>query len=486
MVFIAREKIDINIYKFYTNIVNKYLKGGKNMDRMADILGRVGTWCGQNKYLSAIKNAFQSFMPLIIAGAVGVLWSNVLVNTDSGLGAIWKPIMVLEFLNPAFDAINFAAISCITVGITFGIAQEIGSRNLGQEKAGYFPGMLGVAAWLSITQTNYNYALVDTAKKTLELTKKGELQLFTGISEDALGASGLCTGMIVGIVSIELFCWLVKKDSLKIRMPETVPIGIARVFEDLVPAIITIVIIALCGLTCNIISENLTGNVLYLNDIIRTSIQGPLSSIGASLPGIIVIYLIIMLFWLVGIHGNNMLSAVKESLFTPLALQNMENYKAHKTVENISTMQWLQMTGEFGGSGVTIGLVVAILIFSTREDNYAVATLSIVPSLFNINETVIFGIPMVLNPILGIPFVLAPIITITIGYVLTLINFCPKVVLIAPWTTPPIIFGFIATGANPLGAVTQGILLVVSVLVYTPFFIIYERMQNKQVTGVAQ
>ena len=171
MVFIAREKIDINIYKFYTNIVNKYLKGGKNMDRMADILGRVGTWCGQNKYLSAIKNAFQSFMPLIIAGAVGVLWSNVLVNTDSGLGAIWKPIMVLEFLNPAFDAINFAAISCITVGITFGIAQEIGSRNLGQEKAGYFPGMLGVAAWLSITQTNYNYALVDTAKKTLELTK---------------------------------------------------------------------------------------------------------------------------------------------------------------------------------------------------------------------------------------------------------------------------------------------------------------------------
>ena len=450
------------------------------MDKMADILGRVGAWCGQNKYLSAIKNAFQTFMPLTIAGAIGVLWSNVLVNAESGLGALWKPIMALKFLNPAFDAVNFATICCITIGITFGVAQEIGSWNLGQEKAGYFPGIVGVVSLLSITQTSHDYALVNTTTKALELTEKGELQLFAGISEDALGATGLFTGMIVAIISVELFCWLIKKNGLKIRMPETVPSGIAHAFENLIPAIITVVIVAFCGLACNLISENLTGNVLYLNDVIKTSIQKPLSAIGASLPGVIIIYLAIMLFWLVGIHGNNMLSAIKESLFTPLALQNMENYRAHKTVENIFTLQWLQMTGEFGGSGVTIGLVIAILIFSRREDNRAVATLSIVPGLFNINETVTFGIPMVLNPILGIPFVLAPIVTIVIAYVLTLMNFCPKVVLIAPWTTPPIIFGFVATGANPMGAVTQAILLVVSILVYTPFLIIYERMQNRQ------
>lgn len=450
------------------------------MDKMADILGRVGAWCGQNKYLFAIKNAFQTFMPLTIAGAVGVLWSNVLVNAESGLGALWKPVMALNFLNPAFDAVKFATISCITIGITFSVAQEIGSWNLGQEKAGYFPGIVGVVSLLSITQTSHDYALVNTTTKVLELTEKGELQLFAGISEDALGATGLFTGMIVAIISVELFCWLTKKNSLKIRMPETVPSGIARAFENLIPAIITVVIVALCGLACNLISENLTGNVLYLNDVIKTAIQKPLSVIGASLPGVIVIYLAIMLFWLVGIHGSNMLSAIKESLFTPLALQNMENYRAHKTVENIFTLQWLQMTGEFGGSGVTIGLVIAILIFSRREDNRAVATLSIVPGLFNINETVTFGIPMVLNPILGIPFVLAPIVTIIIAYVLTLMNFCPKAVLIAPWTTPPIIFGFVATGANPMGALTQAILLVVSILVYTPFLIIYERMQNRQ------
>ena len=187
-----------------------------------------------------------------------------------------------------------------------------------------------------------------------------------------------------------------------------------------------------------------------------------------------------MLFWLVGIHGNNMLSAVKEALFTPLALENVEAFNKGETPKNIINMYALQMWGEFGGSGVTIGLVIAIMIFGKREDNKAIATLSLVPGLFNINETVTFGIPMVLNPILGIPFVVAPLITIIIGYVLTVIGFCPVACLTVPWTTPPIVFGFLTCGANVMGAVTQAILIVVSTVIYTPFLIAYEKYQNKQ------
>ena len=143
-------------------------------------------------------------------------------------------------------------------------------------------------------------------------------------------------------------------------------------------------------------------------------------------------------------------------------------------------MYFLQMCGEFGGSGVTIGLVIAIIIFGKREDNKAIASLSLVPGLFNINETVTFGIPMVLNPILGIPFVFACLVTILVGYVLTVIGFCPVACLTVPWTTPPIVFGFLATGANVMGAVTQAILIVVSTVIYTPFLIAYEKYQNKQ------
>ena len=448
------------------------------MDKMADVLGRVGAWCGQNKYLSAIKNAFQTFMPLTIAGAIGVLWCNVLVNADSGLGLFWEPIMALEFINPAFSAMQFATISCITVGVTYGIAQEIGESN---GETGYFAGLLGLACWLSVTQSGFsNYALVEGADKAAKvvLSDAGAMTTFTGISGNALGATGLFTGMIVGIVSIEIFCALRKVDKLKLKMPESVPPGVARAFEVLIPAVITLAIIAIIGR----LAEMATGQ--YLNDLISTYIQGPLGAIGASIPGVIVIYILIGLFWLVGIHGNNMLAAVKEAIFTPIMLENIETFSktndAHSDELGIFAMAWLQMFGEFGGSGVTIGLVISILVFGKREDNRTIAGISSVPALFNINETVTFGIPLVLNPILGIPFVLTPLATIMVGYILTVIGFCPKAVINTPWTTPPILHGFLTTGANVMGAVSQAIALVVSIVVYAPFLIAYERFQNKQ------
>ena len=420
------------------------------MDKMADVLGRAGAWCGQNKYLSAIKNAFQNFMPLTIAGAIGVLWCNVLVNESTGLGIFFKPIMALEFLNPAFQAVNFCTISCITVGITLGIAQEIGVWNMGAEKAGYIPGLVGLAAWLSVTNTSH---MVEGAKEA-----------FTGIAGNELGATGLFTGMIIGVLSVELFCFFEKQDALKIKMPEQVPPGVARAFEVLVPATITLIITACIGSAY----YNITG--LYLNDIIKNSIQDPLGSLGATVPGFIVLYLVIMLFWLVGIHGNNMVSAVKESIFTPLALENVEKFNKGEKPTNIINMYFLQMCGEFGGSGVTIGLVIAIMIFGKREDNKAIASLSLIPGLFEINETVTFGIP----------FVLTSIVLEIVGYVLTVIGFCPVACLTVPWTTPPIVFGFLACGANVMGAVTQAILIAISVVIYTPFLISYEKYQIKQ------
>jgi PTS system cellobiose-specific IIC component len=451
-------------------VSKKYFKGGKNMDKMADTLGRVGAWCAQNKYLSSIKNAFQTYMPMTIAGAIGVLWCNVLVSANDGaLGSIFEPIMALDFLNPAFAAVQFATISCITVGITFGIAQEIGVWNLTADKAGYFPGLLGLASWLSVTQNSYAIEGSETA--------------FSGLSGSALGATGLFTGMVIAVLSVEIFCWLSKKEALKIKMPETVPPGVARAFEVLVPAFITLTLISFIGLIANQFN-NANGQMLYLNDII-IQFMDPIVNVGASLPGVFVIYILIMLFWLVGIHGNNMLAAVKETLFTPLGIANMEAFNEGKDPENIFTMQWLQMFGEFGGSGCTIGLVIAIFIFSKRADNRAVATLSIVPGLFNINETVTFGIPMVLNPILGIPFIFTPFICIVIGYILTIIGFCPKTIAIAPWTTPPLLFGFIATGSI-MGAVSQGIAIVASILCFAPFLIAYERQQNKEAAAAAE
>lgn len=435
------------------------------MDKLADVLGRVGAWAGQNKILSSIKNAFQTFMPLTIAGAVGLLWSNVLVNSSTGLGGIFPPIMALEFLNPAFSAVFDATISCITLGVTYGIAQEFAEQS---GEKGYFPGLVGLSAFLAVTPRSID-ALVDGEVVTT----------VSGYATGFFGATGLFTGMIMGLLASAIYCKLRTLDSLKIKMPEQVPPGVAKAFEVMVPAIITLIIAGLVGLA----SDLMFG--LPINSVIFTYVQTPMMKIGSSLGGVVVIYTFIMLFWFVGIHGNNMLSAVKETLFTPLILENVEMFNngvpSTSDEMNIFGMAWLQMFAEFGGSGVTLGLVFSIFIFGRREDNRAIAALSVVPGAFNINETVTFGIPMVLNPILGIPFIIAPTINIIFGYIITLIGFCPKAVLVTPWTTPPILFGFLTTGGNWRGAVSQFLALVLCTVVYAPFLIAYEKYQNKQV-----
>ena len=121
------------------------------MDAFAEKLGRIGAWCCQNKYLNAIKNAFQNYMPATISGAIGILWTNVLVNSSTGLGAIWEPIMALEVINPIFSAMQFATISCITIGITMLLAQEIGEAN---GETGAYPAVLGFVMWLCVTPTS--------------------------------------------------------------------------------------------------------------------------------------------------------------------------------------------------------------------------------------------------------------------------------------------------------------------------------------------
>ena len=462
------------------------------MDAFADKLGRVGAWCGQNKYLNAIKNGFQNFMPATISGAVGVLWTNVLVNSSTGLGAIWKPIMALEVLNPIFAAMQYATISCITIGVTMLVASEIAEAN---GETGAYPAVLGFILWMMVTPTSFaakdlgasyidakgishGFSLGQFINVTGEAAKHkitADSFSYSGIMSSYTGATGLFTGLIVAIVGMELYNMFRKNDSLKIKMPEQVPPGVARAFEVLIPTCLTAIVVGAVGLVCQLA----TG--AELNALIYNVIQKPLQNIiGNNLVAVCIMYVIIMLFWCVGIHGNNMVAAVKEPIFRPLLYANTAAYTAHHEIPYVMNLTMIQMFAEFGGSGVTIGLVIAILIFSKREDNRTIAGISIVPGLFNINETMTFGIPLVLNPILDIPFILAPVVTVIIGYILVSSGFCPKIVLEVPWTMPPVLFGFVATGGKPMGAVAQLIVLAASTLIYIPFLIAYEKYQAKQ------
>ena len=296
------------------------------------------------------------------------------------------------------------------------------------------------------------------------------------INEQYTGANGLFTGLIVGIVGLEIYNFYRKKEVLRISMPEQIPPGITRSFEVLIPTVLTCFTVGLISLFVQILSGS------DMNALIYSTLQLPLEHIiGDNLLAVCILYMITMLFWCVGIHGNNLVSAIKEPIFRTLLYTNMAAYKNGQAIPHIFNLTFLQMFGEFGGSGCTIGLLIAIMIFSKREDNRTIAGISFVPALFNINETVTFGIPLVLNPILDMPFIFAPVLCIITGYILTVIGFCPRVVVEVPWTTPPLIMGFLATGGSWRGAVSQLIVIAVATLVYLPFLLIYERTQERGV-----
>ena len=152
-----------------------------------------------------------------------------------------------------------------------------------------------------------------------------------------------------------------------------------------------------------------TGHTLNTN--IYNLIQFPLQLMaGDNLIAVLVLYFIILLFWVVGFHGKNLMLPIVESLYRPLLYINMAAFNAGlrgKDIPYVFNSMMFQMFGEVGGSGCTLGLVLYILIFSRRHDNRLIANISLFPSLANINETVIFGMPIVLNPLLSIPFILA-------------------------------------------------------------------------------
>ncbi|MDD3810170.1 MAG: PTS transporter subunit EIIC [Erysipelotrichaceae bacterium] len=428
------------------------------MERFQEVLIKFGTAASENKYLKCIKNAFQTFLPFTIIGAIGVLWSHVIVNANTGLGALIPQVMALQFLNPAFNALNFCTIGCISAGIVFLVGSELAKEN---KQSGTFGGILAFIAFISVTNTAT--VVSDEAGNVIATVR--------GIFSGSLGSTGMFTAMIMAVIAVELFSKLYSVDALKIKMPEQVPPGVARSFEYLIPAFLVLLVTALLGLAC----VNLTGN--YLNDLIFNLVQQPLLKIGGSLPGILVFLTVSCMFWSVGLHGDNMIGGVLEPIIVTLMLENTAAVEAGLAPTNIINYSFYRAFMATGGTGAMLSLTLAMFLLARRDENKSVARLAIVPNMFNIGEVNMFGFPVVLNPLLIIPFILAPIASVIFGYVVTAMGLCPVMFIQVPWTMPPFLMGFLASGGNFMGGLFQLLGIVVGMAVYLPFVKMYERQQ---------
>ena len=380
-------------------------------DRLIDALGSFATRFNSYRYIMAIKASFITLMPVIIVGAFSVLISNMVLDAKNGL-ASFPALAFLADLKPITTSINYATLSFLNIGAVFLIGIELGRIN-GIKTL--FPGLLAIICFISVTPT------------TLQMMVDGQMHLVTDVlAKQFSDTKSLFLGMFIAILSVEIYCRLENVERLKIKMPDTVPPNVSASFSALIPAIITVSAIATFGFVFHQASG------MYLYDAVYRVVQQPLESVVQSLWGILLLMFVAQLFWVIGIHGNQMIKPIREPLLLGAILVNMNAFEQGKEVPNIITMPFWDVYMSIGGSGLTIGLLTAVMLATKRKEMREIAKLSFGPGLFNINEPVIFGMPIMLNPILAIPFIITPLVTGTIGYFATLTGFAGKAVVMVP------------------------------------------------------
>lgn len=437
------------------------MENSKFMDRLSDTLGKVAVKVNSYSYIVAIKNAFTTLTPVIITGAFGTLFSAMVFNSTQGLAKI-PSLSWLEQFNPISSAISYVTLSFLTIYAVFLIGIEL-AKIKGEESV--FAGIVAIMSYLAVVPT---FLLYNHNDEVLTITNV--------LRKEFTDTKGLFLGIIVSILSVEIYTRLQKSEMLKIKMPDTVPANVSKSFSALFPTFLTVGSVTLIGW----LIHALTGQ--YIFDIIYNLVQRPLEAVAQGLPGLLIMMLVAQLFWVIGIHGNQMIKPVREPLLLAAIATNTEAFLSGtpvKELPNIITMPFWDMYMSMGGSGVTIGLVIAIFIVGKKGSMREIAKLSAAPGLFNINEPLIFGTPIVLNPILAIPFIITPLITGSIGYFFTYIGFAGKAAVMVPWPFPPLINGYVATAGDWGAVITQLICIVAATLIYLPFVSISMKQEEQ-------
>uniref|UniRef100_UPI003703BC53 PTS sugar transporter subunit IIC n=1 Tax=Robertmurraya sp. TaxID=2837525 RepID=UPI003703BC53 len=269
------------------------------------------------------------------------------------------------------------------------------------------------------------------------------------------------------------------KKNIVIKMPDSVPPAVSKSFVALVPGFIVITIIFLIRLVIEYFG------ISSIHDVVQLVLGKPLGLLGGSLIGSIVAYMLIMMLWSAGLHGTNIVAGVLSPVWLMATEENQIAFRAGEELPNIFTSQFFEVFVNIGGTGATFGLAMLMLFWAKSQQMKALGKLSAGPGTFMINEPIIFGTPIVMNPLLIVPFFLTPIVLIVVTYYSMKLGLVAKPAGIAiPWTTPPIIGGYLATGGKISGAVMQAVNVVIALAIYFPFFRMWDKMKQQEEGGV--
>lgn len=411
---------------------------------------------GNQVHLRSLRDAFTTIMPMFIMAGFAVLVNNVIFPLFAKDASLLK---LQVFGNTITNGtLNIASLLMAAL-ISYFLAKNKGFQN---------PiGAVPVALAVLVTMMAVSYMIVPDGGKD-PVSVSGIL------TYGALGTKGMFGGIIVGLLATEFYMVLANNKRLQINLGDMVPPAVGKAFSSLIPSMITLTVFAV--LSTLLISVFNTDLIV----LISKWVQEPLRTVNTSLPGYLLIYSFGNLLFTFGIHQ----SVINGVLLDPLMLvnmnENMSAVQAGKEAPHILNANFTTVYAQMGGTGMTIGLIIAVLIFIKFKPYRDVAKLSTAPGIFEINEPIIFGLPIVFNLPMIIPFVLSPVIGALIGYFATAIGFVKPLAYLVPWTTPPLISGFVGSGGDFKVVIVQVIIIVAVTAFYLPFLKISERVSRIQ------
>ena len=432
------------------------LKQGSRRQRFIDQFTNIAFKIGNQVYLRSLRDAFAIIMPLFILAGIGVLVNNV----------VFPWVLHGQMLT------NFQYFGTYITNGTLNVAGLLLAPTIGYCLARNKNYVNKISA--AVMALGTLIIMMPNTVPVTPLAAKKAVEVSGVLTFQNVGTTGMFAGIIIGLVATELFMTLSKLKKLQINLSDAVPSAVAGSFNTMIPALITMSLFAALAaiLTAGFHTDLIT--------LITNVIQEPLRRVNTSLPGLLLIYGTGNLLFSFGIHQ----AVINGTLLDPVLLinmnKNMAAYAASQHIPYIINNVFRDTFGMLGGTGSTICLLIATLLFSKSRASRDITKLSFVPSLFNINEPVIFGYPIVFNFALIIPFVLMPGLGISIAYFFTAIGWMNRVVVMVPWTTPPLLNSYLATGGDWRAPVIQGFTLILGVLIYWPFLKISERVAAKQ------
>lgn len=394
------------------------------------------------KGIQAIKDGMVYSMPLLIIGSIFLILANFPVQAVADALAASG---ITGLLNQAYGAtFNISAMIAV-IGISYNYVKSEGQEPLSGA-------ITALAVFLLLQPSSV-------------ITANGDV-IGNMINKDWTAGKGMIGAIIIGLVVGAAYSWFLKKN-IRIKMPAGVPAGVSNAFSALIPA--GAIVIA-ATIIHGIFSLGLgTTAMEAIYDVIQTPLQGMTDSLG----GAILMCFMVPFLWIFGVHGSTIVGGIMTGLLqaNSLANQAIIDSGLELTIANgghIVTQQFFDQYINVTGAGLTIGLVIYMVTLAKSQQLKTLGRLEAVPAIFNINEPLLFGIPVVMNPMLAVPFIAMPVLSCVIEYFALASGLCPLYgATQVPWTCPPIISGFLIGGWR--SALLQLVIFVISFFVYLPF-----------------